>query len=107
MGEQFKPMIPEIDPLFLNLPVIPASQLETGAGFFGWVLRLVQDRHARPAEFQELLRRATEHLETMPTSERLRWLELLSYVHALVYHERDPAEHGALQAQIEAFCSDR
>ena len=26
----------------------------------------------------------------------------VSYVHALVYHEKNPAEHGALQSQIEA-----
>ena len=102
MGEQFTPVIPEIDPLFLNLSAIPAGQLETAGGFFGWVLRLIQDRHARPAQFQEALRRAVEHLEAMPASERLRWLELLSYVHALVYHERNPAEHRALQEEIEA-----
>ncbi len=102
MGERFTRMIPAIDPMFLNLSAIPADQLEAAGGFFGWVLRLVQDRHAPPAEFEELLRRATEHLETMAASERLRWLELLSFVHALVYHERDPVEHGALQTQIEA-----
>jgi hypothetical protein len=27
---------------------------------------------------------------------------VISYVHALVYHERNPAEHGGLQQEIEA-----
>jgi hypothetical protein len=40
--------------------------LESQGGYFGSVLRLVQ------------------HLEAMPDAERLRWLELLSYIMALV-----------------------
>ena len=58
MGEHFTRMIPDMAPLFLNLSAIPPGHLESAGGFFGWVLRLIQDRHARPAEFQELLRRA-------------------------------------------------
>jgi len=37
----------------------------------------------------------------MATDERLRWLELLSYLLALVYHVRDPAERPGLQETIE------
>jgi len=102
MSEKFTPVIPALEPLFLNLSAMPAPALETAGGFFGWVLRLIQERHARPRDFQDLLRRALQHLETMPAAERLRWLELLSYVHALVYHVRNQAEHGALQQEIEA-----
>jgi len=67
----------------------------------GWVLRLVQQRWSRPKEFRALLRRVVEHLDTMATNERLRWLELLSYLLALVYHVRDPAERPGLQETIE------
>jgi predicted transposase YdaD len=70
-GGEFRPVIPAFDPMFLNLSVIPAAKLEA-AGGFGWVLRLVQQRHARRAEFQELLRNAIERLESLPASERLR-----------------------------------
>jgi len=38
----------------------------------------------------------------LPPKERDRWLELLSYIVALVYHERSPVEHPRLQAEIEA-----
>jgi hypothetical protein len=66
------------------------------------MLRLVQQRTARSSEFEQLLRRVVLQLESMPARERLRWLELLSYVHALVYHERNPSERGGLQEAIEA-----
>ena len=38
----------------------------------------------------------------MPDAERLRWLELLSYIMALVYHVRDPSERPDLQKTIES-----
>ncbi len=101
MGEKFHPVIPALDPIFLNLSALEARKLEA-AGGFGSVLRLVQGRRTRPAVFQELLRHVILSLETLPASERLRWLELLSYIHALVYHERKAREHAGLQQEIEA-----
>src|SRR5690349_14570211 len=41
-------------------------------------------------------------LEKMPRKQRLRWLELLSYIHALVYHIREPDEHLELLHIIES-----
>lgn len=96
--EQFTPVL---RPAFLNLPATDPGLLESEGGFFGHVLRLVQQRRARPAEFRELLNRATEHLETMRSEERIRWLELLSYVLALVYHERGESERTDLRDRIE------
>jgi hypothetical protein len=40
--------------------------------------------------------------QAMPDTQRLRWLELLSYIHALVYHDRAPSEHQGLQQTIES-----
>jgi hypothetical protein len=102
MREHFEPLTPTLDPLFLNLPAMATRKLESEGGFFGWVLRLVQQRKARPIEFQELLKRVVQHLEAMPSQERLRWLEFLSYFHALVYHERNFAERRELHKTIEA-----
>jgi ElaB/YqjD/DUF883 family membrane-anchored ribosome-binding protein len=101
-GDRFARETPRLEPLFINLGTTPADQLEAGDGFFGWVLRLIQERRARPAAFQALLERAVQHLETMPAVERARWLEFLSYIHALVYHDRRPAEQPDLQETIEA-----
>jgi hypothetical protein len=102
MGELFEDVTPVLRPLFVNVREIEPEQLENEGGFFGWVLRLVQAQRARPESFQELHERVVQHLETMPAEERMRWLELLSYIHALVYHMRNPPERPALQEVIEA-----
>jgi hypothetical protein len=102
MGDAFEAATPAMEPLFINLPVIAAETLEAKGGFFGWVLRLIQQRKSRPREFQRLLNRVIQHLESMPQAERRRWLELLSYIMALVYHVRELSERPSLQKTIEA-----
>ena len=101
-GEAFEAITPAMDPLFINLPAIPPEILEEQGGSFGWVLRLIQQRKSRPREFRRLLNGVVQHLETMPKAERRRWLELLSYIMALVYHVREPSEWPSLQETIEA-----
>jgi hypothetical protein len=102
MGEAFADVTPAFRPRFVNLPEVPAGELESAGGYFGRVLRLVQQRRTRRGEFQALLRQAVGHLEGMPAEERLRWLELLSYLHALVYHERAGSERKPLLDAIAA-----
>jgi ElaB/YqjD/DUF883 family membrane-anchored ribosome-binding protein len=102
MGDRFVKETPHLEPLFINLGTMPPDRLEAQGGFFGWVLRLVQERRGRPAEFEALVERVVLHLETMPPAERSRWLEFLSYIHALVYHDRSRTEQPALQEKIEA-----
>jgi hypothetical protein len=101
-GAEFADVTPRLRPLFLNLSVVPADQIERDGGFFGWVLRLVQRCQAPLQEFRALLQEVVEQLEQMPVDERFRWLELLSYIHALVYHGREEAERRNLQQVIEA-----
>jgi len=102
MAERFRQFTPIFEPLFVNLPAMTPARLETAGGFFGRVLRLVQQREAQPRAFQHLLEQVVASLEEMPPAERLRWLELLSYIHALVYHERHGSEHARLQETIQA-----
>jgi hypothetical protein len=94
--------IPSLDPLFLNLWQTSAAELESRGGYFGWALELVQQKAADAAAFQGLLARVVGHLEQMSAPDRGRWLELLSYFYALVYHERPDAEHQHLHNVIEA-----
>ena len=101
-GERFRQVTPDFEPVFVNLPVLPAERLVSEGGFFGRVLQLVQKRKATLPEFRRLLAEVVEALEAMPSAERIRWLELLSYLHMLVYHERSAAEHRGLQETIEA-----
>jgi predicted transposase YdaD len=100
-GAEFRAVTPILDPLFMNLAAMQPSKLEKG-GLFGWVLRLLREREARPEEFKKLVEQVVSQLEGMPDKERLRWLELLSYLLALIYHERDPSEHQLLRETIEA-----
>jgi len=101
LGEHFARRTPGLEPLFLNLSAVPEAQLESKGGYLGQVLRLVQQRRARPEDFRQLLGRVVQRLEQMPAAERLRGLELLSYIQAFVYYEREPAEHRGLQETIE------
>jgi Putative transposase, YhgA-like len=98
-GQEFVALIPDLDPLYVNLPEVAPAMLE-GAGPLGWVLELIQQRQARPQEFRALVVRVVRRLEEMPARERLRWLELLSYIRALVYHDREPSEQDELREVI-------
>jgi hypothetical protein len=100
-GEQFSDITPVLKPLYLNLPEISTKTLEQAGGYFGHVLRLVQQRKARPRQFDRLLAGVVRHLETMPDDQRLLWLDLLSYIHAMIYHERQPAEQESLVQTVE------
>jgi hypothetical protein len=83
-------------------PEIAVDLVVRDGGSFGWVLRLVQRCQAPLQELRGLVQEVVEHLEQMPAHERSRWLELLSYIHALVYHGRESTEHSSLQQVIEA-----
>jgi hypothetical protein len=102
LPELFAPFVPGLEPFFLNLRTLDPERLLTAGGFFGKLLHLVQQRKAPAAEFEELLRQEVGALEAMLPGERARWMELLSYVTALVYHDRKPAEHDGLLETIEA-----
>ncbi|HEX5269735.1 MAG TPA: Rpn family recombination-promoting nuclease/putative transposase [Gemmataceae bacterium] len=101
-GELFPETIPDFTPLFVSLPALPSAALESAGGAFGWVLEVIQQRQARPDEFAELLVRVVNHLEGMPPAERERWLRLLSYLAAIIYHDRAPAEREGLKELILA-----
>jgi predicted transposase YdaD len=98
-GEEFTGVIPDIDPHYVDLPDVVPERLE-GVGPLGWVLELIQQRRARPKEFEALVQRVIERLEEMPARERQRWLELLSYIQALIYHDREVAERERLREVI-------
>ena len=101
-GDLFRRVTPVMECLFVNLPAISADVLDECGGFFGQVLQAVQARRARPFAFQRVLDRTLAHLRSMPPAERVRGEELLSYLHALVYHEREECEKQPLLDRIEA-----
>jgi hypothetical protein len=101
-GARFRRLIPHFEPLFLGLAEIPADTLESEGGYFGWALRLLQEREARPEEFRALAERVLNQLAEQSGGQRERWLELLSYLHALVYYNRADAEHVPIHELMEA-----
>ena len=99
-GADFAALAPVLEPVFVPLRDTPDSQLVSAGGAFGQVLRLVQQRHARGPAFRTLLGQVVQTLEGMPEAERLRWLDLLSYIHALLYHEREDARPCSRSSKI-------
>ena len=98
-GPDFARLAPMLEPAFLPLRDTPDRRLASAGGSFGQVLRLVQQRRARGPAFRALLGQVVQALEGMPDAERLRWLDLLSYIHALLYHERE--DSTAMQRVVE------
>jgi hypothetical protein len=101
-GDEFREVTPIVErPLFFNLPELDAAKLERDGGLFGWVLRLFQERRSRAEEFEPLLARVVSHLDRMPSAEQQRLVELLSYIRAMLYHERSEGEQRRLQQVME------
>jgi hypothetical protein len=99
-GDDFRDVVPQLRPLFLNLAAFPAEELETSGGYFGWVLELIRLRHASADEFRATTARVVGHLEAMAEVERERWLLLLSYIGTMIHQERVRPEHQGLYELI-------
>ena len=101
----FRAVTPEFTPLFISLPDMAEAELEQG-GYFGQILALLKARKARRGVFAQRLGQTVSKLSELTGAERLRRLELLSYVEALVYHAREQNEHAALRERIDAVLRD-
>ncbi len=100
-AETFEEFIPDPKLLFLNLRDTPPDTIIEQGGWFGWLMRVVQARQSSLAEFRAVVREATEQLETMPEKQKNRWLNLVSFMEALIYHYRDADEVPVIQQEIE------
>ena len=84
----------------MNLPELAGDALDR-AGAFGSVLNLIRQRRSKPVVFRRILQSVIRKLESLPTSDRLRWLDLMSYIHAMIYHERSEVEQAEVHDLIE------
>jgi hypothetical protein len=108
LGDELAQLIPEFQPLFLNVGETSREAFEQKGGPFGLLLRLVQQRRTRLKVFEETLREVVRALEGLAEKDRDRWLELISYIDALLYHERDDAEQQPLrQTILDSVRNDR
>jgi hypothetical protein len=100
-AEGLEEVQPGFAPLFLNIGQTPGETLEQRGGPFGLLLRLVQQRRLRLSVFEQTLVRVVRALEVqMADQDRDRWLGLLSYIRALIYHEREKSEQEALNQRV-------
>jgi hypothetical protein len=99
LGAELAERIPSVQPLFLNVGQTSDKVLAHG-GAFGLMLRLVQQRRTRLPVFEQTLREVVSVLEGLADQERDRWLELLSYITALIYNEREVPEREPLMEQV-------
>ena len=99
LGEELGEQIPKLTPLFLNVSQTSDEALANG-GAFGLLLRLVQQRRKRLPVFEQTLREVVSVLAGLADQERDRWLELLSYIAALIYNEREVPEREPLLEKV-------
>jgi hypothetical protein len=102
----FHEVTPDFKPLFVSLPDLAQTKLEEDGGYFGQVLALLKDRKGARSVFAERLGQTVTKLQELKGEQRLRRLELLSYVEALVYHSRQTGEHEVLRQRIDAAPRD-
>jgi hypothetical protein len=100
LGDELDERIPTFQPLFLNVGQTSEQTLAQQGGPFGLLLRLVQQRRTRLPVFEHTLREAVRALEGLADQDRERWLELLSYIDAMLYYEREPVEQQPLREAV-------
>lgn len=98
-GAELADRIPQLAPLFLNVGRTSQEALAQG-GAFGLLLRLVQQRRTRLPVFEQTLREVVTVLEGLAENERERWLELVSYIEALIHNDREVKEREALMEKV-------
>ena len=100
-GKPFAEQTPGVKPVFFNLATTAAAKLYQGAGLFGRVLHLMQQRNAKQAAFGQLLAEVVAHVDQLQPKEQGRWQDLLWYLRAMVYHVRGKEEREPLLRSVE------
>jgi hypothetical protein len=106
LGAEFQQWIPALEPLFLNVRQASDAELANG-GVFGLLLRLLQQRRAPLAVFRQTLGAAVSALEGLVELDRGRRLDLLSYIEALIYNDREvPEQEPLIEKMADAVHND-
>ena len=95
-GKRFATRLPTLEPEFVNLSTTGTGVLQTKTGLFGWVLWLIQQKRQKQAGFSDVLRQVATRVHKLHDTKVGRWDSLLSFMHAMIYHDRETAEHEAL-----------
>ena len=95
-GKLFEKRLPTLEPEFVNLSTTGSGVLQTKTGLFGWVLWLIQQKRQKQAGFSDVLHQVATRVHRLHDTKPGRWDSLLSFMHALIYHDRETAEHEPL-----------
>ena len=101
-GSVLMDTIPTVRPLYLNLPIKDDASLESSGGPFGVLLELIRDRQKDGRIFYDAVHRVLSCIEGLSDTDQQRWVEFLSYIYALIYHERVDNERAELTERIQS-----
>lgn len=99
-------VLPTIRPLFLNLSAIPVARLRQAGLSFARILELFRERDVDYEDLQGLLSEIMHDLQDLPRHEHERWLNLMNYLIAMVYHYREADEQPRLLGIIDQSVAD-
>jgi hypothetical protein len=106
LGVELTDRIPEIRPLFLDAGHASRQILEEQGGPFGLLLRLLKEKRAPLKVFEATLSEVVSSIQSLVEEDRQRWLELLSYIDAMLYYERAAAEYQPLHETVSKSVRD-
>lgn len=101
-GQLFGRWLPAMESVFISLRELGLERLAEEGGAFGQVLRVLLRKNTPSGVFRVVFREAVEGVDRLPEQEQNRWYELLSYLRALMYNERQESEHEGLKSIVEA-----
>jgi predicted transposase/invertase (TIGR01784 family) len=101
-GKLFEKRWPTLEPEFVNLSTTDAGVLQKKSGLFGWVLWLIQQKHQKRATFHDVMHQAVAQVDKQSDTNVGRLQSLLWFMQSLLYHDREPAEHGPLAELIRS-----
>jgi hypothetical protein len=92
---------PRFDTLYLPLKQTPTERLTATNHPLGWILRVMREEDALPADVESAYRDAMDWLLTLPQEEQTAWAEAMYFLLLLVQHRRPSEEHERLREITE------
>ncbi len=100
-GKLFEKRLPTLEPEFVSLSTTGTGVLQK-SGPFGWVLWLIQQKREGLVTFRDVLHRVAARVDDLRGTNAGRWESLLWFIHAMIYHDRKPAEREPLVEVIRS-----
>ena len=104
-GDEFRAVTPIVEqPLFLNLPEVAPATLESDGGYLRLGAAVDPAAHVAGRRVPELWSGSWPIWKPCRPRNVSGWRELLSYVGAMVYHERNESEQASCRKRWNSRC---